>query len=63
MIRLASILSVCFALTACAVPDPEIEAAVDLGDFRLKSNIAVTKTAQKMGVRWCREFGGNLKLA
>lgn len=40
----------CATLAACAVPDPEVDAQVELGDFRLKSNIAVTKTARKMGV-------------
>jgi len=37
-------------LSACAVPDPETEALVDLGDFRLLSNVAVTDNARKMGV-------------
>ncbi|MEM7472400.1 MAG: hypothetical protein AAF340_13710 [Pseudomonadota bacterium] len=50
MLRFGLILSICLALTACSVPDPETDSPAELGDFRLKSNIAVTKTAQKMGV-------------
>lgn len=38
------------ALAACAVPDPETDPQVPLGDFRLASNVAVTDNARKMGV-------------
>ncbi len=37
-------------LAACAVPDPELDEQVPLGDFRLASNVAVTDQARKMGV-------------
>lgn len=37
-------------LAACAVPDPETDEIVELGDFRLLSNVAVTTNARKMGV-------------
>lgn len=38
------------AVSACAVPNPETDEQVPLGDFRLASNVAVTDTARKMGV-------------
>lgn len=38
------------AVAACAVPDPDLEEQVDLGDFRLLGNVAVTTNARKMGV-------------
>lgn len=43
-------LFVAFALSACAVPDPETEEQVSLGDFQLDLNVAVTDKARKMGV-------------
>lgn len=46
---LAPLLSLSF-LAACAVPDPELDEQVPLGDFRLASNVAVTQSARKMGV-------------
>ncbi len=36
-------------LTACSVPDPDTEERVDLGDFALGHNVAVTVNAQKVG--------------
>ncbi|PTX57268.1 hypothetical protein C8N43_1935 [Litoreibacter ponti] len=36
-------------LSACAVPDPDTEEQVDLGDFSLGHNVVVTKNAQKIG--------------
>ncbi len=38
------------AVAACAVPNPDLEKQVDLGDFRLLGNVAVTTNARKMGV-------------
>lgn len=38
------------AVAACAVPDPDLEEQVPLGDFKLLGNIAVTTNARKMGV-------------
>lgn len=38
------------AVAACAVPDPESDPSVDLGNFRLLDNFAVTTQARKMGV-------------
>jgi hypothetical protein len=43
-------LSVATVLSACAVPDPDTEEQVPLGDFRLDLNVAVTDNASKMGV-------------
>ncbi len=37
-------------LSACAVPDPDVEEKVELGDFRLLGNVAVTTNSRKMGV-------------
>lgn len=37
------------SLSACAVPDPETEEAINLGNFSLGHNVAVTKHAQKVG--------------
>lgn len=50
MIRRFVTIAALLALAACAVPDPEVEAPVDLGDFRLLGNVAVTTNARKMGV-------------
>jgi len=50
MIRTVLTIAACLALTACAVPDPELEEQVNLGDFRLLGNVAVTTNARKMGV-------------
>ncbi len=45
------IAAACLAVTAaCSVPNPDLEEQVDLGNFRLQSNVAVTKNARKMGV-------------
>lgn len=38
------------AVAACSVPDPESDPSVDLGNFRLLDNFAVTTQARKMGV-------------
>lgn len=38
------------AIAACAAADPETDPTVDLGDFRLLNNFAVTDAARKMGV-------------
>ncbi|EPX76916.1 hypothetical protein [Litoreibacter arenae] len=43
-------LSTVLLLSACAVPDPDTEEQVPLGDFRLDLNVAVTDQAKKMGV-------------
>lgn len=44
-------LAVCLAVTlsACAVPDPDVEEQVSLGDFQLGHNVVVTKNAKKIG--------------
>jgi len=39
MTRILMTLAALIALGACAVPDPELEAPVDLGDFRLLGNV------------------------
>lgn len=46
-----AILAICLAVTlsACAVPDPDTEEQVSLGDFRLSHNVVVTKNAKKIG--------------
>jgi hypothetical protein len=44
------VLSCLLALSACAVPDPETDPQVNLGDFRLLGNVAVTNNARRMGV-------------
>ena len=49
-IRLFLAFAVAFALSACAVPDPDSEEQVPLGDFKLDLNVAVTDQARKMGV-------------
>lgn len=36
-------------LSACSVPDPETEERVNLGNFSLGHNVAVTKNAKKVG--------------
>lgn len=38
------------AVSACAVPDPETDERVELGNFRLAGNVAVTTNAKLMGV-------------
>ncbi|SFR31785.1 hypothetical protein [Litoreibacter janthinus] len=43
-------LSAVFLLAACAVPNPDTEDQVPLGDFKLDLNVAVTDKASKMGV-------------
>lgn len=48
-----AILTALFAatfLSACAVPNPDTEEQVPLGDFKLDLNVAVTDQAKKMGV-------------
>lgn len=50
MTRILMTLAALIALGACAVPDPELEAPVDLGDFRLLGNVGVTTNARKLGV-------------
>lgn len=54
------------ALSACAVPDPETDPQVNLGDFRLLGNVAVTNSARKMGVSRdasAEEWEANLETA
>ncbi|SDW56850.1 hypothetical protein [Litoreibacter albidus] len=48
-----AILTALFAatfLSACAVPNPDTDEQVPLGDFKLDLNVAVTDQAKKMGV-------------
>lgn len=49
-IRTLVLIASLVAVSACAVPNPETDEQVPLGDFRLASNVAVTDTARKMGV-------------
>ncbi len=50
MFRTLITIAALVALSACAVPDPDLEEQVNLGDFRLLGNVAVTTNARKMGV-------------
>ncbi len=50
MNRLLLALASLILVSACAVPDPETDPQVDLGNFRLLSNVAVTTNASRMGV-------------
>ncbi len=50
MSRLFICLAFMIALSACSVPDPEVDPQIELGDFQLKDNVAVTKNARKLGV-------------
>jgi hypothetical protein len=42
-------LTTALVLSACSVPDPDTEEQVDLGNFSLGHNVAVTVNAQKVG--------------
>lgn len=45
-----AIVTTVIMLAGCAVPNPETDEQVPLGDFKLDLNVAVTDNARKMGV-------------